>query len=354
MDRQTAQLLAQAGHAAPSADNSQPERFAWDGQRLQIHYDTPRVVGKTFAPGSPATLLSVGAALENMQRIDQHFKLGMTVTVAAPDAPIGSPYATIHAAHAAPSEASTADLPLFNRHTNRFPYAKAKSIPDEVKQGLQQLDERSARLQLAEAREAVASIAQLARQAAEVRFQTQEIHELLAGSLRYTEAQVDTGDGMDVRTLHLPPGGAAFLRFTSDWQRMRMLNKVGAYKFMASVDSKLLAQSPLILAVSGEESNEGAINAGRLLCRAWSQLNAQGIAVHPYYVVADQIARLREGTVPDELVPLADDCLEQTNRLLELGSDETLYMLLRVGYPTREAPRSRRLPLQQIFTDLTG
>ncbi len=352
MDRRTAELLSRAGLLAPSADNSQPECFTWDGQCLRVHYDAPRVAGKTFDPGSPATLLSIGAVLENMLEVCRHCQLDPTVNIMLPVDHLGDPYATIRAA-SANEVTSVETLPLFKRHTNRFPYRRDKNISEEVKNQLLELGEDNARLQLVDERAPVSALAHTARQASEIRFQTREIHELLAGSLRYSSEEVEAGDGMDVRTLHLPPGGRAFLRFTSDWNRMRKLNKLGAFKFMAAVDSKLLAQSPMILAVTGIDNPQGAISAGKLLCRAWTQANAAGLAAHPYYVVTDQIARLREGTVPEELVAKAEGCLAQTTSLLGLNQGEALYMLLRVGYPTREAPRSRRLPFERVFTDLT-
>ena len=111
--------------------------------------------------------------------------------------------------------------------------------------------------------------------------------------------------------------------------------------------------APAVVAIIGTTDRQGTIDAGRLLGRVWSHLNSRGIAVHPYYVVADQLARLREGTVPAKLVPQAERIRNESARLFGLGPDETLHMLLRIGYPTREAPSSRRLPLEQVFTDLT-
>jgi len=354
MDRETALLLARAGHSAPSADNSQPNCFVWRGDSLQISYDAPRVAGRTFVPDSPATLLSVGATLENLAQINQHYELGMRVDLTAASQPAGSPYATVTVARS-PAEAAPGQvLPLFGRHTNRFPYQKKQSVPEEAKNAICALREDQTRLQLFDKREQVAVIARLAQRAAEIRFQSRDVHEMLAHSLRYTSSQIDSGDGMDVHTLHLPPGGSAFMRLTSSWGRMQLLNKLGAYKFMARVDSELLAQAPMIVAVTGATGPHGAINAGKFLCRTWTKLNEQGLAVHPYYVVADQMARLGEGLIPGALIPQAQDCQSEAKSLFALGGDATLYMLLRVGFATREAPRSRRLPLERVFMDVTG
>jgi hypothetical protein len=187
-----------------------------------------------------------------------------------------------------------------------------------------------------------------------IRFQTREVHEWLAASLRFTEEEVARGDGLDVRSLDLPPGGAAFLKFIAPWSRMEALNRIGAYKAMAAIEAQPIRRGPAIVAIIGPHDYRSCIDAGRLMTRIWTDLNVKGLAVHPYYVVADQLQRRREGKVPAHCVEQAEELAEQCRRFFELGPDETLHMLMRVGYPTREAPRSRRLPLEQVVTDLTG
>ena len=75
-------------------------------------------------------------------------------------------------------------------------------------------------------------------------------------------------------------------------------------------------------------------------------LNEQGVAVHPYYVLSDQLYRLRAGLVSGRFVApvtaIAGDFADF------LGSaEETVFMLLRVGIPRIDNPiRSRRLPVE--------
>ena len=87
------------------------------------------------------------------------------------------------------------------------------------------------------------------------------------------------------------------------------------------------------------------------MTRLWTNLNLQGIAVHPYYVVTDQINRLREGTVAAGFESQIAGVNEHMCRLLELQPAETLHMILRVGYPKAQPLRSRRLPLEAVFID---
>ncbi|HRY15885.1 MAG TPA: hypothetical protein P5330_08440, partial [Candidatus Competibacteraceae bacterium] len=173
-------------------------------------------------------------------------------------------------------------------------------------------------------------------------------------SLRYTEPEIAQGDGLDINTLHLPPGGRHFLRFIGDWRRMEILNRFGAYKAMAHIEAQLIQRGPAIAAIIAPTDYDACLAAGRLLTRVWTALNQQGIAVHPYYVVADQLQRLRDGVVPAHLTDQAHAIQRDCQDFLQLNPGETLHIFLRLGYPTRNPPRSRRRPLAEVVIDQTG
>jgi len=239
------------------------------------------------------------------------------------------------------------------RHTNRFPYKK-EDIESETLDHLIGLVEKRTSIQLISGATRLRSLADLIESASRIRFRTREVHEWLGKSLRFSEKDVKKADGLDVRTLALPPGGALFLRFIRDWKRMQLLNRVGGYRLLARIDARPIAAAPAVVAITGPVGRTHALDAGRLLVRAWTYLNSRGIAVHPYYVVSDQLFRLDEGKIPPDLTEDALALKEESRALLGLGPEEVLYMLLRIGHPTREPPRSRRLPLEAVFTDLTA
>jgi hypothetical protein len=132
---------------------------------------------------------------------------------------------------------------------------------------------------------------------------------------------------------------------------MSMLNRIGAHKFMARTDSAPVLTAPAVLAIKGASGRSGAIDAGRLMSRAWIELNRQGVAVHPYYVITDQIERFRANTLPSSLREQVGDIAADCAALCGLQESEKLYMLFRTGYPTRTAPKSMRLPLEAVFSD---
>jgi hypothetical protein len=337
--------LINAGRQAPSADNYQPWRFRVLENTISVEYDIDRLDGTTFGPCEPATLLSMGGVLENM--LQACGVLGLEVACSREGG--SSAYFTL--AVTFPDEtvslASFTNHPLFKRHTNRFPY-RPDPIPAEIIQEVTGLREGTAQVKILDTPEEVKATAILTRQASEVRFQIQEVHEWLARSLRFTKEDAEKGDGLDIATIPLPPGGRAFMRFIMDWKWMSRLNRLGVYKLMALLDAKLLEEAPTVIALVGGSTREEIIDAGRLLARVWIDLNSKGIAVQPYYVISDQWQRRLEGKIPPPLRDRVDIVAEKVSDLLGLAQDQRLHMLLRIGYPTKNPVRSKRLPLSAV------
>jgi len=352
MPPNTLTYLVKSGHAAPSADNSQPWHFVWDGETLSITYDTERVQDLTFPPRSPATLLSIGGVIENISQLSDFLGIPIKLNLFPDDPRVPNCYARFSIPDIENNTRNTGQHPLFHRHTNRFSYRK-EGIATDIVQILTGLSEGKSRIRVFNESGPIRGVTELIRTASEVRFQIREVHEWLEKSLRFTEEDVKKADGLDVRTLNLPPGGNLFLQFISEWDRIKILNKVGIYKLLAAIDSRPVSKAPAVVAIIGDTGDRGSMDAGRLLSRLWIQLNSHGIAVHPYYVVSDQLTRLQKNKVPEKLVGQVEEMNIKGNQLFDMGENETLHMLLRIGYPTCQPPRSLRLPLEKVFTDLT-
>lgn len=350
----TAHFLSQAIQHCPSPDNSQPWKLSWQGNALTVTYDIQRVTGKTFAADSHATLLTIGALSENLTQAAAMLDLKLNWTIPKL-LDIHHPVyfqTTIEKQSGNTITPTTDSLPLFKRHTNRHSY-RNKPLPGDCISLLKNLTQDSARILVFEDKPLIQQIAELVRSASEIRFQTQEVHEWLAKSLRFDTKNTDQyGEGLDVATIDLPPGGRLFLRLISDWQRMNRLNKLGAYKAMALIDSQPVGKAPALIAVVGPTRFRDTLAAGKLMNRAWIALNEQGIAVHPYYVVADQLQRRQANIVPSRLTKQADAVFDQARQLFQFGDGETLHMLFRVGYPIKTPVKSKRLPLEAVCSGI--
>lgn len=333
--------LLNAARWAPSADNTQPWQIRCDGQALAVAYDNARVEGVTFPPRDPATLIAMGALLENLRQAsaatglsvervepgqDEYFRLLISTTST------GSPLPDLH--------------PLFLRHTNRLSF-RTTPLPSQLTAKLLTEREETASVQLFEGAHDLARLGGLVRQASAMRFQTRESNESLGRSLRFTPLEASRGDGLDIATLNLPPGGRGIMRLLADWRRMESLNRWGAYRLFAAIEAKSVTNASAIVAITGAPSQAGALDAGQLMERVWIRLNAKGLAVQPFYVVADQLFRRDDYLLPRGLEQAGDALAHSTDELLRL-SGRRLYMLLRVGYPIRQPVKSQRLPLNAL------
>jgi len=322
---------------APSADNSQPWRFTQTPEGLSCQYRHRKKGHDPFGTLGHGTLISAGALHENIVQITATAAHTNEITkLSEPNREwsILVPRPTIESADAkGPFSA------ILNRHTNRQPF-KALSVKE-----IPLLNEDSTcRVTVLNERHEIAALADSLQRCAEGRFNDPELHEWLFSSIRWSEREAESGTGLDISTLHLPPGGRWLMHWISSWERMRLLNRFGFYRILAHVDSALFRQAPAIIAFSGGGSVDAIWEAGRTIQRTWISLNQAGIAVHPYYAITDLGNRLRDGRLLTEWVQPISKAQDQMRELLHLQADEQLHMLFRIGRPGKPAVRSRRLP----------
>lgn len=339
--------LVRAGRQAPSADNSQPWRLVWDGKTLSVYMDEGR--GKAgLGLNHPANLMAMGAVIENLAGAAAMLGMPAEVLRVSPGA-VDGPLARLTWANPLPVPVDEQDLSLYRRHTNRGRF-KVAPIDQDLVARVSAMTEGPARARVIVDPVERKRWVELVRGASEVRFQTEEIHRWLAQSLRFTPEEVERGEGLDVATLLLPPGAIGLLKLSLDWRRMALLNRFGAFKLFAVLEAVMLRYCGALVAVLGSPGEPGVeIAAGRVLERVWIELNARGVAVHPYYVLPDQLYRLRAGLVSAPFHARVATLAARVAELLPSG-DDTIFMLLRVGLPAITDPvRSRRLPVEAIF-----
>ena len=342
-------LLTKAIQQTPSADNSQPWHIAWQDSTLTLTYDTKRVADKTFPANSPAILLSMGAALENLKQVtaitntDVQIELSSQIDTNLPC------YFKAHFQQADLSKEIQADLSaVFNRHTNRLPFS-SDPISDDILTALNKLTDGKAKIRIITEKKDIKRIAYLVRKASEIRFKTREVNEWLGKSLRFGSEVENTKDGLDIATLDLPPGGGYFLRLISNWKIMRVLNFFGTHITMSFIDSAPVKNAPALVAIT---ASSNSMEAGQLMEKVWIELNSKDIAVHPYYVICDQLHRRKMKIIPTGLEKKADFIATEVQDFFQFKGDEKLEMLFRIGVPKKTAIRSKRLPFSKFCTGL--
>lgn len=337
-------FLIEAAGRAPSADNSQPWCFDWDGSIL-----TCRVRRRGgFPTDYHATTLALGAAAENLVWAMQSLGLDATSWY------LGTPKENgIFAQGPVTGQANVLDpssTPLWKlRHTNRLPYRP--EIDPDIGQRLANCQVNKVGVRVITG-PGIWQAADWVKQASEIRFQTPEVNEWFAASLRYGNSPEEMTEGLHVNTLALPPGGVVLLKLMSDWDRMQWLNRMRAYKLFAVIEAANFKKTPLVIAIIGSSDKAAAFDAGRCLQQVWLRVTELGLTAHPYYVVSDLLNRLESGSVPAK-------CMKQALALhdricAELGHDNTLHCLLRVGKPVGNIQVSGRLPLSNIMCNATN
>jgi hypothetical protein len=337
--------LAAVGALAPSADNSQPWRLNWTGTVLEIAHAERHADTNVFSARSHATLLGIGAVAENL---DSALSANGVRGNWQWNSDAGQPYGTV-AIDRVPEGFIAPEGPA-RRHTNRLPF-RSDALPAQLVDRIGALREGANRIAFLSEPAQRARLVRLVRISSEARFCNRDLHKWLFGSLRRSPAEVASGDGLDIDSLGLPPGGKSMLGFISDWGRISTLNRLGAYKLLARSEVGLISAAPALVCVSGATDSRSVVDAGRLLNRVWTELNLAGIAVQPYYVVTDQLNRLHDGTLAAGFDAQIGAVEREVHQLFGLATGETLHMILRVGYPKAEPVRSRRLALDQVFAD---
>lgn len=338
-------FLVKAGSAAPSADNMQPWSFSLDGNDFVLRYDSSRFPNAIFPGDHHATRMAMGAVIENLREATQ--QLGLQVDV------IFSKSSVVQnefCRFSIPAELDV-DMPkvasLFERHTNRLPYS-TEPLPTELLSNLDGSCEGDARVIVRQTKPVIRRISGFVNTASKIRFQTQEIHEWFAQSLRFGAKAVQAGNGLDVDTFDLPPGGNLLLKvITTSWGAMSTFNRVGGYHIMAATEAASIAKAGAILAIVAPSTVEGGIDSGRLMQKIWIDLNLRGYAVQPYYVVSDQLLRLADGKLPSKDASIIRALQQEVRDEFNLSGDMILSMLLRIGTPKSRPKRSLRLPVSQ-------
>jgi hypothetical protein len=324
---------------APSADNSQPWRFIFDGEEVHCVCRSSVQPFDPFGPMGHATLLSAGAMHQSMAEL-----FGANCQ---PEEDIDDDtgrWAINAGCHGIPILHNHVATALMGRHTNRFPYRRS---PVDWHASAQVWPQGGMAILVTDTL-AGAAVGKTVQTCSAARFNCRELHEWLFASLRWSDEEVKCGDGLDVATLHLPPGGRQLMRLIAPWHRMEWANKVGLYKVMAAVDASLVREAPGVVAIVGSGGTRGAWEAGRLMLSCWVDLNQAGYAVHPYYVVSDIANRLVSGRLDMRWQKPASRALSELREVLGIQVDQRIHMLLRIGRPTVGVVRSARIPIERL------
>ena len=338
MDRDTKTGILRAGIAAPSADNSQPWRFVWSGDDLDLRIDADRS-GRISDTRYVLSDLAVGACLENMliharslgyvadlqifPRHDDELWVARIRWRRDPDCEQSEPLAAA----------------IEQRHTDRrFPWRGPVTTDTQARLDAQARLIPGPRLwwpQTSRERKAALSVI---RQAETLRFRSPTLHAELFSSIRFSAGWHGAcEEGLAPATLAVEPPMRPVFQAMRRPAVMTLFNRLGAASMLGSRSAWLpIRLSPgLCLIVVPSISRADVFAGGRALQRVWLQATLEGLSVQPYAAAGV----LGLGFAPIE--PIFQQSLSRLKSALsDLSASEHGLVFLRLGH-ARSAPRSR-------------
>lgn len=338
MDDSTKTEILCAGIAAPSADNSQPWRFAWSGDDLDLRIDSGRS-GRVSDSRYVLSDLAAGACLENM--LVRGRSLGCSADLEIfPRQEDDLWVARMHWRRAPGSESSEPLAAAIDaRHTDRrFPWRGPMTAEVQARLTTQAGQLAGPRLWWPRAlRERNAALG-IIRQAETLRFQSATLHAELFSSIRFSAGWHGTcEEGLAPATLAVEAPMRPIFQAMRRPGLMTMFNRLGAAQALGLRSAWLpIRLSPgLCLIVIPSTARPDVLAGGRALQRVWLQATLEGLSVQPYAAAGV----LGLGFVPIEAAfqqPLS----QLRSALATLCGTGHGLVFLRLGY-AKSAPRHR-------------
>ncbi|MEP7184641.1 MAG: hypothetical protein ABI767_02285 [Rhodanobacter sp.] len=338
MNRQTKADVLRAGIAAPSADNSQPWRFAWCGDDLDLRIDESRSGGVSDTRYVLSDL-AAGACLENM--IIHARSLGYVAELQT--FPRDDDALWIARIHWRRDTEGHSREPLAEaiekRQTDRsFPWRGSIATDTQARLNAQARLIPGQRLYWPPTPRARKTALRVIRQAETLRFKSPTLHAELFSSIRFAAGWHGTcEEGLAPAALAVEPPMRPLFQALRRPRVMTMFNRLGTASVLGWRSAWLpIRLSPGLCAlVIPSTARSDVLAGGRALQRVWLQATLDGLSVQPY--AAAGILSL--GFVPVESA-LQQPLARMGSALKELCAPGHGLVFLRLGH-ARSALRDR-------------
>lgn len=335
--------MVKAATVAPSPDNNQPWLFRETTAGLDVYLDRARSLPSDVK--SMFDMTALGAAVENAVIAASEFEMQTEVICAANDVidqKAEQPIAQLRLRSGGDRD------PLYSaiddRCTCRKPYSSSP-LPTSVQEELTASCDRFAdvRVSWLSSSEDKKKFGTLIASTDALRFQHQPFHEELFRQLRFRLRDVEsTRDGLDVRTLELPPGVTTVLGWLRSWSVMNTVHRLRLTSLLTVPSAISVRMSGAVAIVSvSVPTAEAFFNGGRAIQRLWLAGTNLGLSMHPL------------GSLPIFLLqPDPKPAFRSTIEKAKCGVDalfpklkgRVMQLGLRVGYSKPPSYRSLRRP----------
>ncbi len=350
--------LLWAGIQAPSGDNCQPWKFARpSNSRVDVHLD-PDADSSLFNVDQIASLISCGAAAENISLAATRYGLSSGIRY-FPDEKEENHVASIALTYDAVPENPLGRF-IRERSTNRTRY-NGEKIPGERLEMLKKCREEPDRipgvdLRLFDKREEMDAIAKIVFSADRIRVENRRLHEHFVAMLRFSRKEIlEKRDGLPLKNLEAGVGGDAFLRMTKRWGVMKMMNGVGLSRLVPLAAYKGIKEASCVgFITAGDMSRESFVRGGRFLERIWLTATRLGLSFQPMTPVTLFWQRWQFGKIDvfgKEHIDLLTNLWERYRPFFNAEKDDERahVMLFRLGYGKTPSCRTVRKKLSDFL-----
>jgi hypothetical protein len=338
----TVQQIVACAFKAPSGDNLQPWLVASRNGALVVAVDRSRD-RSLYNFHYRASLIALGAMLENLAIAARHYGLDPAVTLDRDGDDLLS-------ARVVFTETAPADDPLHQainqRCTNRRPYRRTP-LRDGVLEALARSipDDRASELTFIQDAPRKRALARAASVNDGLLLDWKQLHDGLFDAVRWTAEEAErTRDGLFVKTLELGLTETGF-RMMRSWRMATMFRLLGAKAFAPLHSYTTFMRSPVFgfLQMTGA-SREAYVEGGRRLERLWLTATSLGVSLQPMAGTMCLLPYVDQE--PDRLSAVQRATLTRARRvyedLLQLTAGRAPILLFRLGYgktPSAQALR---------------
>ena len=344
---------------APTPDNNQPWRFVEEEDGLRIELDPQRALPSDV--NSMFDLMGVGAGIENAAIAAR--RVGFDLEVEVPPTPADGVKNQPSAAVLRMVPGGNPD-PLEAQVAARATCRKLYSTRPVAEDALARLADAASGFPEVQVdwitdRTGIRAFARVVTVSDRFRFEYEPFHREIFRQLRFSAADAErTRDGLDVRTLELPPGAALILRQLRSWNRMRWLHRFRLGRLLTLPSGLSVRKSGALGLLSlPRPSPEGFIRGGRAFQRIWLAAEKERLALQPLGSLPIFIAQqqqLQGRNLTAEHRQLSVDLARRLQDLVPSTQGRTLVMLFRLGFATPTRVRSLRRPAEEVFQTASG
>jgi hypothetical protein len=267
---------------APSADNSQPFKFQWTDNKLNLYIDRERS-GKASDNRFILSDIAMGAVIENacIMANSMGFKDSVFLFPNKDD--------DLHVAviiFVSSLSSNELDDSLFDqiplRHTDRrFPFIG--DVTDNFINNISSLiNDTGSKVTAFNSKNEIKDILPTIEKAEKIRFESKILHNELFSTVNFNKGQ--SKEGMSVSELAIEKFAIPVFKLIKNWKWMNRFNSFGASSMMAIRSVRIpILLSPCLLLVSIKNKNRDCVvNGGRAMQRIWLKSSKENYSIQPY------------------------------------------------------------------------